>query len=296
VEGWGTVRVLGIRLLAVTLLAVGVPFAVPPVAGAQVGAESGRWILAGWTTVAEDSIDQGLSTVASSTGTRLVTRSDESIPPSLAATGWQHVGDPDSYNGFVLDAYQRSAGARTKLYTLTTPSGARYRYVHPLTPGEMYKNSFTAIAPGGHWFVSGEWGTMRRLLVFAMPSLPPTGARVHRLPLATVITLDRPVRNVQGCAFSSATTLQCSTNDKSDDLFGVAQQLLTVHLARSLDGRPVSASVSLLGAVPGVTACQGATEVEGIDVHAGQLRVSVVSSCTHTTTIYDYRLEPGVAP
>jgi hypothetical protein len=291
----GEVRVRGIRLIAAALVAVGVPFAVPTAADAQVGAESGRWVLAGWTTRAEDFTDQGLTTVTSSTGTRLLTRGDDSILPSLAAAGWQHVGDPDSYNGFILDAYQGSAAARAKLFLLTTPSGARYQYVHPMTPGEKYNNSFAAIAPGGHWFVSGEWGTMRRLLVFAMPTLPPTGARAHTLPLATVITLDRPVRNVQGCAFSSATALLCSTNDKRDDLFGVPQQLLTVHLARPLDGRPLSASVSLLGAVPGVTACQGTAEVEGIDVHADQLRVSVVSACTDTTKIYRYRLETDSA-
>lgn len=285
-------RAHAIRLVAAAvLLAVGVPLASPSAAGARVGTESGSWVLTGWTTRAEDYTDQGLTTVTSPAGLRLVTRGDDSIAPSLAAAGWRHVGDPDSYRGFVLDAYQGAPTARAKLYLLTTPTGARYRYVHALTPGEQYNNSFTAIAPGGHWFVSGEWGTMRRLLVFAMPSLPPTGSGAHALPLAAVITLDRPVRNVQGCAFSSATTLQCSTNDRSRALFGVAQQLLTVHLARPLDGRPVAASVTLLGAVPGVRACQGTAEVEGIDVRAGRLRVSVVSPCTHTTTIYEYRLD-----
>ncbi|HZC53470.1 MAG TPA: hypothetical protein VE441_13365, partial [Mycobacterium sp.] len=218
----------------------------------------------------------------------LVTRGDDSIPRSLAAAGWQHIGDPDARNGYLLDAYQGASTSTRKLFVLTTPTGARYRYVHTLLPSEGYNNSFTAIAPDARWFVAGEWGTMRRLLVFAMPSLPPSGPKSRSLPLAAVISLDRPVRDVQGCEFSSPTTLLCSTNDRSNKLFGVSSQLVQVRLTRPLNGRSMTATVSLLGQIPGATACQGSAEVEGIDVHQRRMLVSVVAACSHTTTVYEF--------
>jgi hypothetical protein len=284
------VRVTAARLAAAAVLLTGPGLLAPnAIADASVGLHDGTWVLSGWTTRSADYTDQGLTTVTSpGGGTRIVTRGDDSIPPVLAAAGWQHVGDPDSYRGYILDAYQSDPTGGSKLYTLTAPDGTRHLYVHRLAPGEMYNNSFTAIAPGGRWFVSGEWGTMRRLLVFAMPSLPPAGSRIQPLPLAGVISLDRPVRNVQGCAFASATELVCATNDRSDDLFGVAQQLLRVQLPRPLDGRPLTASVQLLGTVPGVSACQGTAEVEGIDIHGRRMTVSVVSACIARTTLYTF--------
>lgn len=33
----------------------------------------------------------------------------------------------------------------------------------------QHNNSFAAVAPGGRWFLSGGWGTRRRLLIFPMP-------------------------------------------------------------------------------------------------------------------------------
>jgi hypothetical protein len=286
------VRLKAVRVMAGVLMAAGPLLWTPTAAAAAdatIGAGYGAWVLHGWTVRAADYADQGLTTVASPTGTHVVTRGDDSVSPALRAAGWQHVGDPDSYAGYLLDAYQGTSTSVSKLFLLTTPNGARYRYVHPLVPGENYNNSFAAIAPGGRWFVSGEWGTMRRLLVFAMPSVPPGGRAERALPMSSVITLDRPVRDVQGCAFESATTLVCATNDRSAELFGVAQQLLTVHLPHPVDGGPMFASVHLLGPVPGVTACQGTAEVEGIDVHRGRLLVSVVSACTGRTTIFDFR-------
>lgn len=283
-------RVVGVRaVVAAALLVLGPSLAGPSAAAVPLGGRYGTWVLRAWTTRAEDYTDQGLATVSPAGGrTHIVTRGDDSIPPSFVAAGWQHIGDPDTYAGYLLDAYQGAPTSRTKLFVLTTPTGARFRYVHTLLRAEDYNNSFTAIAPGGHWFVSGEWGTMRRLLVFAMPSLPPDGPRSRSLPLAAVISLDRPVRDVQGCAFSSATTLVCSTNDRTDTLFGFPQQLLRLRLARPLDGHTVPASVSVLGPVPGATACQGNAEVEGIDVHQRRMLVSVFSPCSQTTTVFDF--------
>jgi hypothetical protein len=133
---------------------------------------------------------------------------------------------------------------------------------------------------------------MRRLLVFPMPVLPLLAGGTRNLPLAGVITLDRPVRDVQGCAFSSPTILVCSTNDRHRDLFAVPRQLLSVRLGQPLRGGSARAIVKLLGAVPTPAACAGTQEVEGIDVHGRRLLVSVVSACVGVTTIFDYHLEP----
>lgn len=292
-NGWRATRVARVRAgVAVALLVVLPSLGAPAVSAAEwapLGARYGTWVMRGWTTRAEDYTDQGLATVTSAKGrVHVLTRGDDSIPRSLAAAGWQHIGDPDAYAGYLLDAYQGAPTSSTKLFVLTTPTGARYQYVHTLRPAEAFNNSFTAIAPGARWFVAGEWGTMRRLLVFAMPSLPPAGPRTRSLPLAAVISLDRPVRDVQGCAFSTTTTLVCSTDDRTDDLFGVPKQLLQVQLARPLDGRPATASVSLLGPVPGVDTCQGNAEVEGIDIHQLRMLVSVVNGCSNTTTVFDF--------
>jgi hypothetical protein len=50
----------------------------------------------------------------------------------------------------------------------------------------------------------------------------------------------------------------------------------------------MAATVSLLGPAPGVSACQGSAEVEGIDVHQRRMLMSVVSACSDTTTVFDF--------
>jgi hypothetical protein len=235
----------------------------------------------------------GASTVAMTRGmtrgTRIVTRGGASVPDELREQGWTHIGDPDSYAGVVLDAYQGSPAMHAKLFTVTAPNGSRTLYRHALVRGESFHNSFTAIAPAGQWFVSGEWGTIRRLLVFGTPGLnshvPPPS---QNLPLSAVITLAQPMRDVQGCAFTSSTALVCSTNDPATDLYPVAKQLLAVRLGHRLDGRPTTATVRLLGAVPQDPACPGTGETEGLDVHGSRLLVAVVSPCRNATLLYTY--------
>lgn len=292
-RGSGLVAPVALVALAVGVAVVPVLTASAPGARADVDAagRAGNWRLQGWVTAAEDRTDQGLATVTTASGrARVVTRGDDSIPPALRAAGWRHIGDPDAAGGWLLDAYQGSPSATAKLYVLTAPDGRRYLLRHPLLPGEQYNNSFAAIAPDRHWFLSGEWGTMRRLLAFPLPTpaaLSRTGG-ASTLLAAGAVTLDRPVRDVQGCAFSSATSLVCSTNDPGRDLFPVPRQLLGVRLAHPIDGRPVSATVSLLGAVPTVDACGRPQEVEGIDVHGARMLVAVVSGCRSTTTTFRY--------
>jgi hypothetical protein len=258
-----------------------------PVAAAGV---AGPWMLSNSKTVASGTANQGLTTVVRGGRSVTVTRGSASVADDLAAQGWNHVGDPGSYGGAVLDAYQTSRHIGAKLFTLTTATGVRSDYLHRLVPGEMSNNSFTAVAPGGRWFVSGEWGQMTRLLVFAMPQPAPAApTTTQQLPLAATISLTHPVRNVQGCAFTSATALVCSTNDPGTDLYPVPRQLLTIGLARPLDGSPETGTPRFLGAVPAQTVCAGpAGEVEGLDVYGNRLVVAVNAPCAASTELFTY--------
>jgi hypothetical protein len=113
------------------------------------------------------------------------------------------------------------------------------------------------------------------------------------LPLAAMITLDRPVRNVQGATFVGDTTLLCSTDDSDTDLWPTPRQLLQVELAGPLTGSAMTAQVTSYGELPTESLCPGTFEVEGIDydrIH-GDLRVDIVPPlpCGVVTTIYRFR-------
>jgi hypothetical protein len=251
---------------------------------ARVGeVELGGWSLASTDLIPRGNADQGVTTVSYGARPTTVTRGSASVPPALAKAGWTHVGDPSSYRGSVLDAYQSDREAHAKLFALTSPRGVVTRYRHRLVPGEMVNNSFTAISPDGRWFVAGEWGTVSRLLVFAMPTTP-----VRNLPLAATIRLAHPMRDVQGCAFDTATTLICSTNDPGRDLYRTPRQLITVTLAGPLDGGAVVGTPSLLGAVPKQTVCPQVGETEGIDVTGNRMTVIVTAACAHTSELFTF--------
>lgn len=281
------------RVAAAAFVIAGIAVAITPRTGparAAGTAAAGRWVLRGSVTLADAAADQGVATVTAGGGrSTVLTRGGASVPDTLYDQGWTHIGDPDSYGGYVLDAYQGEPDAGAKLFALTAPDGRRSLFRHALAPGESYHNSFAAIAPGAQWFVSGEWGTVGRLLVFATPSLNAhTPGPARNLPLTATIELAAPMRNVQGCSFDSPVSLVCSTNDPATDLFPVARQLLRVRLAHPLDGRAVRATVTLLGAVPQDRACSGPGETEGIDVHGGRLLVAVRSLCRSATILYTY--------
>jgi hypothetical protein len=256
---------------------------------------AGQWVLVNSRSVASATGDQGLTTVIRGGRAVTVTRGFGSIASDLVQRGWTHVGDPGSVGGSVLDAYQTDRPIGAKLFTLTTASGIRYDYLHRLVPGEMSNNSFAAVAPGGRWFVSGEWHTVTRLLVFATPEPTADAPGVQRpLPLATTIALTHAVRNVQGCAFTSSTSMICSTNDSGTDLYPVPRQLLMVQLARPLDGRPLVGTPQLLGSVPSQTQCADVRgEVEGIDVHGNRMIVAVNVPCRARTELFTYTDAPA---
>lgn len=245
-------RVLRVMLAAGTVL-VTVWLFPPPIWAGPVPSTAGPWRLIGWRAVPAGHDDQGVALPRGRE--RIVLRGNADVPAGLRARGWRHIGDPGTRHGLLLDALQASPSMAAKLFVLTGPDGRRTLWRHRLVPGELINNSFVAIAPSGRWFVSGEWGTMRRLLVFPMPGRNPAARVGTNLPLAATIRLTRPVRNVQGCSFAAPRSLVCATDDPGSDLFGVARQLLAVRLSRPVDGRPATGSPVLLGAVPQVSWC-----------------------------------------
>lgn len=242
------------------------------------------------------SANEGLATWEQSGHPTLVYRGSASVPKEfLDAKTWVHIGDPDAHGAVLVDCYQGEGSARAKMFRATRPDGTTKDYVHHLTPGEQYNNSFVAITPDGAWMVSGEWGEMSRLLVFPTPELNPT-ADPADLRLAATIQLDHPVRNVQGASFVDARTLLCATDDAGTDLWPVSRQLLQVDLDRPLDGHEVEARVSCLQALPMESLCTGTFETEGMDYDSrtGDLRVIVVppAPCSWVDVdVYRFRRE-----
>ncbi|SFB57464.1 hypothetical protein SAMN05216266_12110 [Amycolatopsis marina] len=235
-----------------------------------------------WTPIGSDRArpldeSQGLATVQRAGGTEFRYTGVGTIPPGVASRGWNHVGDPGAGNGYYVEPYQRDDRG-PKLFRVQAPDGSWAEYTHALESWEASNNSFAAVSPGGRWLVAGEWGTKERLLVHPMPGIAFTDPGAN-LPYASAVRLDRPVRDVQGCDFVSATRLLCSSNDPAGDLFGVTKPLLQVDLDRPLDGSDVTGRVSALGQLPLESGCGGEFETEGIDYDErdGTLRVIVLS-------------------
>ncbi|EGX55901.1 secreted protein [Streptomyces zinciresistens K42] len=201
------------------------------------------------------------------------------IPVPLSARGWVHVGDPDaSYDGYYIEPYQANSG-NAKMFRVQAPNGAWSEYTHTLGPGEALNNSFVAVAPAGQWMVSGEWGTMNRLLVHPTPGVNPATSPSANLPWTSSIRLDRPVRDVQGCDFRDATTLLCSSDDPDGSLFGMTKPLLQIDLSAAPGTSDVTGRVTALRQLPLRSSCSGNFETQGIDYdrRTGTLRVIVVS-------------------
>src|SRR5258708_5073913 len=74
--------------------------------------------------------------------------------------------------GYYVEPYQAASG-NARMFRVQAPGGAWSESVHALSPGEALNNSFDTISPNGSWMVSGEWGTMNRLLVFPTPGVTP---------------------------------------------------------------------------------------------------------------------------
>jgi len=237
---------------------------------------------------------EGLATVNPPGGASyLLYRGLASVPANLAAEGWGHIGDPDAAGGYIVDAYQGPSSGRSKLFLVTTPPGATVQYTHSLVAGEEYNNSFDAIAPGSQWMVSGEWDTMSHLQVYPTPYLNRrTSPQGGDLPLAGYIRLDHKVSYIQGCDFTSPTTLICASDDDGQTLFSNQKPLLEVVLKHALTGTTVTGHVIDLGSIPRRSTCSGGFEAEGVDysVASATLRVEIIQpgSCILHTTVYEF--------
>ncbi|MEV7687029.1 hypothetical protein ACFW1F_27835 [Streptomyces bungoensis] len=237
-----------------------------------------------WTETGSDRADpltesQGLASVEVPANSPNRYTGIGTIPLGVSSRGWNHVGDPDaSYNGYYIEPYQRDSG-NSKMFRVQAPGGGWSEYVHTLSPGEALNNSWDAVSPDGQWMLSGEWGTMNRLLVFPTPGVNASTSPSANLPQASSVVLDHAVRDVQGCDFSGPTTLLCSSDDPDGSLFGMTKPLLRIDLSATPGGTDVSGHVTALRRLPLRSACSGSFEVEGIDYdrRTGTLRVIVVS-------------------
>ncbi|MGW7793627.1 hypothetical protein, partial [Streptomyces tricolor] len=188
-----------------------------------------------WTETGSDRADpltesQGLTSVEVPAGSPNHYTGIGTIPLGLSSRGWNHVGDPDaSYNGYSIEPYQRDSG-NSKMFRVRAPGGAWSEYVHTLGAGEALNNSWVAVSPDGQWMLSGEWGTMTRLLVLPTPGVNPSTSPSANLPQVATVRLDHAVRDVQGCDFSGPTTLLCSSDDPEGSLFGITKPLLQIDL------------------------------------------------------------------
>ncbi|MFC5218652.1 hypothetical protein [Streptomyces coerulescens] len=237
-----------------------------------------------WTEVGSDRADplresQGLASIEVPANSANRYTGIGTIPFSVSTRGWNHVGDPDaSYNGYYIEPYQADSGT-AKMFRVQAPNGTWAEYVHTLGSGEALNNSFVAIAPAGQWMVSGEWGTMTRLLVHPTPGVNPSTSPSANLPWASSIRLDHAVRDVQGCDFLNATTLLCSSDDPAGTLFGMTKPLLQIDLSAEPGSSDVTGHVTALRQLPLRSSCSGDFETEGIDYdrRTGTLRVIVIS-------------------
>ncbi|MFI5966941.1 hypothetical protein ACIA8J_32880 [Streptomyces asoensis] len=270
----GAVRATGAVLFALAAATVTTLSAAPPAAAADT-----------WTEVGSDRADpltesQGLASVEVPAGSGNRYTGIGTIPLSLSVRGWNHVGDPDaSYDGYYVEPYQSDSN-NAKLYRVQAPGGAWSEYVHALAPGEALNNSWDAITPDSQWMLSGEWGTMTRFLVFPTPGANPATSPSANLPQVSTVRLDHAVRDVQGCDFTSPTTLLCSSDDPAGTLFGITKPLLQIDLSAAPNGTSdVTGHVTALRQLPLRSSCSGTFEAEGIDYdrRSGTLRVIVVS-------------------
>ena len=158
-----------------------------------------------------------------------------SIPSTLKAQGWAHIGDPDSARGNVFDAYQGPGSGHSKMFLVTDQSGTSSEYVHALVPGELYNNSFVAVSPDTQWMIAGEWNTMSHLQIYPTPLLNHnTSPHGGSLKLAGYIKLDHKVNDVQGCDFVTPVKLVCASDDDSRSLFPNEKPLVQIDLPKPL--------------------------------------------------------------
>ncbi|EWM15974.1 hypothetical protein [Kutzneria sp. 744] len=263
---------MGRKTLAAAL-AVAIAVIVPGFAHADTGA----WVIQGSDHARALDESQGLATVVRPNSSFIQYTGLSTVPIGDSVKGWNHVGDPGSRLGYYIEPYQ-SDNNGAKMFRVQAPDGSWSEYTHKLESWEALNNSFAAVSPDGQWLVSGEWGTMDRLLVYPMPGVRFTTPS-QNLPYGFAIRPDHPIRDVQGCDFTSPTQLLCASDDPDGSLYGMTKPLLQLDLSGPLGGADVTAHVSALGQLPLQSGCSGTFEVEGMDYDTrdGTLRVIVMS-------------------
>ena len=95
----------------------------------------------------------------------------------------------------MTQARRRRAIGALMMLTGAAPAVGNDRPIRSqLVRGELYNNSFDAIAPGTQWMVAGEWGTMTHLEIYRTPLLNrQTSSHGGQLHLAGYIKLDHKV-------------------------------------------------------------------------------------------------------
>ena len=285
--------------LAVALAATLTGFAAPAaLAAPSIPAfQLNGWHVIGQTSVSDAIAGEGIATVRAPGKPMWIDYTDgATIPQSNINQGWGHIGDSDSWHGYIFDPYQQPANVTPvtqKMFMVTTPSGAQYEYTHQLSDDEIGPNAaaFDTVSPDGQWLVSAELAPVTRLLVFPTPLLnkqtAPSGGTVN---VASRILLNHMVRNLQGCDFITSTRLICASDDSSNDIYPTSKPLLQIDLKHPLNGKDVTAKVTSLGQIPLASTCVGAYTVEGADYDTvtGDLRVEVdaPSPCNADITIY----------
>jgi hypothetical protein len=291
----GATALLSLIAAAPATAAPAAPHPAPAAAGTHVAAALNGWTQVGNTTEFTPTHNEGVATVNPPSGSPYQYYTGTlSVPADLGAQNWTHIGDPDSSQGYIFDDFQYGGSNPTsKLFRVTTPSGAHYDYTHTLVSGEEMNNSWVAVSPDSQWMVNGEWDTMTRFLVFPTPilnsSTPQTGGALN---LGFQVNLDHPVRDIQGCTFFGATKLLCASDDPNTDLFPNAKQLLEVDLPSALSGSDITGHVVNLGQLPLNSICSGTFEVEGDDYDpaTGDLRVLIIQPgvCAVVTNLYTF--------
>ncbi|MFF6984443.1 RICIN domain-containing protein [Streptomyces sp. NPDC008343] len=260
----------------------------------------GPWVPTGNSSTNALWQGQGLATVIKADGSRSTWFTGlASVPLWLRIAGWGHVGDPDSHAGYVVEPYQAESG-NSKMFRVWTPDKSTSEHYHALVPGEARDNNFAAVSPDGQWIVSGQWGPITTLPYYPMPFLnadaPGAG---HDLPLAGMIRLDRPIGNIQGCDFTSATQLVCSS-DSATSPGGLTKPLVQIDLQTALGGTGAIGHVTELGPLPLVSICSGTFEAEGLDYDSttGDLRVQVVAPmpCAAVGTVWHFKRATAPRP
>ncbi|QIS11501.1 hypothetical protein [Nocardia arthritidis] len=286
---WGAICAAAFVALTVPAVAAAQPAQQGP--QAEMNAEAA---LEGWqqTAVRQDSVftvGEGVATRKTAAGSELVFRGVGQVPADLADKGWNHVGDPDSAQGYLFDAYEQS-GRSTKLFRATDPAGATADFVYTLEPGARFNNSWVAVTPDGQWMLNGEWDRMSRFLIFPTPLLNTAAAQPGPITRSGYLNLDKPVQNVQGCTFFDATTLLCTSDVPNGG--GTTPTLLEVSWSGVLDGKDKSAMVRSVGTLPQLSVCHGTFESEGLDYDPASGNLTVVVNkpipCKMQSSVYTF--------